>query len=141
MVDYIHLTAFEQRCQQTIENFSNVIAQSFDARGRKGHRSQRTQTRVRGCIHEEHLLRHHLSDGPQLVHPNRRKLFRRWRAIRREVMQHRDDVLVARHHPGVQIWVPMNGRFLAQPPVERIRIRQHLGVKQVIQTERRCGCV
>jgi hypothetical protein len=52
-------------------------------------------------------------------------------------MEHRYHVFVARDDPGMKIWVPINRRLLAKPAIERIRIRKHLRIEQVIETQRR----
>jgi len=41
----------------------------------------------------------------------------------------------------VQIRIPIDGRFLAQPPIEWIRVCQHLRVEELIQTKNRRGSV
>src|SRR5205807_1685758 len=63
------------------------------------------------------------------------QLFRRWRAIGREAMQHGDDVGVTSHDPGVKERVPMHRIVFAKAPIERVRIGQNLGIEKLAQTE------
>ena len=115
-------------------------AQDFHARRRKGHRRQAAETGMRGRIHEKHLLSHQLGDRAQFCQSHCGKLFRRRRALRGKVVQHRDHIFVSGHYPGVQIRIPMHRRFGSQAPVQRIRISKHFRIEKVIEAERRsCG--
>ena len=50
--------------------------------------------------------------------------------------QDRDDILIARDHPGVEVGVPVNRIFRSQALVKRVGIGQHLGIEQVIKAQR-----
>jgi hypothetical protein len=50
-------------------------------------------------------------------------------------MKHLGDVHVARDHPRVEVGVPVYGVLVAQPAIQRVRVGQYIGVKEVIQTE------
>src|SRR5579883_213060 len=50
-------------------------------------------------------------------------------------MQHGDHVLVARHHPRMKKWIPMNRIVLAQRAKQRIGIRQNLRIEKAVQAQ------
>ena len=50
-------------------------------------------------------------------------------------MEHVDYICVSRDNPGVEKRVPVNWVFIAQAVIKGIRIREDLGVEQVIKTK------
>ena len=64
--------------------------------------------------------------------------------VRERIAQQRDDVLVTRHQPHLELFVVVNRRFAAQRLVERIRLRPHLriGERRIRQRsrDRTAGC-
>jgi hypothetical protein len=49
------------------------------------------------------------------------------------MMQNVNNVDIARYNPGVEVRIPMHGIFCAQPMIKRIRIRQNLGIEEMVK--------
>src|SRR5947208_2049509 len=106
---------------EMLGNFPNVLPQSLHAGRREGCGSQCPQPGVSGWIPEDHLPDQHLRDRIQLGKTERSELFGRWTALRREVLQNGDHVIVSSDNPGMQIRIPVHGIPLTKPVVERVR--------------------
>ena len=50
-------------------------------------------------------------------------------------MQYVDNICIPRHNPCVQEGIPVHRGFSPQLVIERIRIREHLRIKQVVEAE------
>src|SRR3954454_6292056 len=51
------------------------------------------------------------------------------------MMKHLHHVGVTSDNPGMKVRIPMNGILTAQAVIERIRIRQHLRIEEVVEAE------
>ncbi len=76
--------------------------------------------------------------GTKWSQPERGQLLGRRGAGGDKALEHRRDVGVTGNDPGVQIRVPVDRIFLAQPPVERVRTGEHVRLQEVVQTEGGC---
>jgi len=51
------------------------------------------------------------------------------------MMEHMDYICVSSDNPGVEKGIPVDRVFIAQAVIQRIRIREDLGVEQVVETK------
>ena len=126
------------RCRRAgVGDLGDVVAQRFDPARRERLGRERADPGVLRRIEEEHLADHHRGDGCEPVHPQRRELLRGRGAVGREGLQDGQHVVVARDDPCVQERVPVHGGLVSQAAVQRVRIREDLGIEELVEAQAR----
>src|SRR5215467_947020 len=113
-----------------------MTAQDLDALWSKRMRREATQSRMSRSVKEEHLLHHDLCDRVQGSKANRGELFRRRSALGGVVVEHRHNILVSGHYPGVQKRIPVNWIFSSESVKKRIGIGEDRRVEQLVEAQR-----
>ena len=128
---YFKAAPASQSVDESLGDLTDVLTKHGDAAGREGRRRQAADAAVLWRIEEQHLSHHQRRDWAQLAHTERLQSLRCGRPGGPVVVKHTDHVRVLRDYPRVQVGIPVNGVFLTQPAVQRIRIGQYLRVEEV----------
>ena len=107
--NHIHVPRRQDGLDEAVGNLLDVLAQELHSLRRESLGCQTPQPRVRGRIHEQHLLHHHLRNGVHGRQAHGCQLRGRGRAVGGKFVQHSNHIRVAGHDPFVQERIPMHG--------------------------------
>jgi hypothetical protein len=123
VLDHVHATLRLHPVQQPVDDLLDVLPQGLDHPWREGLAHQRAQPRVIGRIAKQHRARQRRLLALVAVH--RRQHLLELLAAESLIAQHGHAVVPAGQHVEAER-TAMDRIPLAQPPVERIRVRVEL---------------